>query len=111
MENIATYSIEETAEIIGLSQSKVRRMLQDNELAAIKADGEVRVPQEFLLDGTPLATLQGTLTVLADAGIKGEAAVQWLFTANEQLDNLAPVTALREGRKKPVRAVAALLAL
>ena len=55
---------------------------------------------------TVLASLQGTLTVLSDAGFTDEAAIEWLFTPVDSLSG-TPIEALRTGRKTEIRRLAA----
>ena len=54
-----------------------------------------------------LASLHGTITVLADAGFSDEEAIVWLFTQDDLLGT-TPIDALRAGRKTEVRRRAAL---
>jgi hypothetical protein len=106
----------DVAERLGLDVGKVRRLLQDRLLVAVRV-GERRilsVPGALLVDGedggvVPLPELKGTLTVLADSGYDDEDAVRWLFTPDESLPG-TPVDALRAGRKTEVRRRAQALA-
>ena len=104
-------TLPDVAERLGLDVGKVRRLLQDRYLVAVRR-GErnvLSVPASLLEDGAPLAELRGTLTVLADAGYDDEAALRWLFTPDDSLPG-RPVDALREGRKTEVRRRAQALA-
>ena len=114
-------TVPDVAERTGLDAGKVQRLLQERRLVGVRR-GEPRVlsvPAAFLVpahlanpaqpttpraDGTwtVLASLQGTLTLLADAGFSDEEAVAWLFTPDESLPG-TPVEALRAGRKTEVR--------
>jgi hypothetical protein len=105
-------TLPDVAERIGTDVGKVRRMLQDRALLAVRR-GErnvLSVPESLLQDDTPLPDLPGTLTVLADAGFDAEAALRWLFTADDTLPG-TPVDALRAGRKTEVRRRAQAMAL
>lgn len=107
-------TLPDVAERIGLDVGKVRRLLQERKLVGIRR-GEPRVlsvPEKFLVEGrqdaaatgdwSALASLQGTLTVLADAGFSDAEAIAWLFTADESLPGM-PIDALRAGHKTEVR--------
>ena len=114
----------DAAERLGTDVGKVRRMLADGTLVAVRL-GENRVlgvPERFLVqaDGTwsVLASLAGTLTVLRDAGFGDDDAVAWLFTPDESLrvlgtgaPTLRPVDALLAGHKTEIRRRAQALAL
>jgi hypothetical protein len=104
-------TVPDVAERLGLDVGKVRRLLQDRYLvAARRGDRNVlSVPAALLADGAPVPELRGTLTVLADAGYDDEAALRWLFTADDSLPG-TPLDALREGRKAEVRRRAQALA-
>jgi Rv2175c C-terminal domain of unknown function/DNA-binding protein Rv2175c, wHTH domain len=104
-------TLPDVAERLGLDVGKVRRLLQDRYLVAVRR-GErnvLSVPAALLLEGAPLPELRGTLTVLADSGYDDEAAIRWLFTADDSLPG-TPVEALRSGRKTEVRRRAQALA-
>ncbi len=118
-------TVPDVAERIGLDASKVRRIVQEGRLVGVRR-GDPRIfciPAAFLVPGhlanpaqptqassdqpwTVLASLQGTLTVLSDAGFSDEAAIEWLFTPDESLPG-TPIDALRAGRKTEIRRRAA----
>jgi len=102
-------TIPELVDVLGLGPGKIHRLIEDKHLAGVRIDGVLKVPGVFLKDGEPLRELRGTLTLLADAGFSDEDAVEWLLEAEETL-GVAPVEALREGRKAEVRRVAQALA-
>ncbi|ASR56771.1 DNA-binding protein [Cellulomonas sp. PSBB021] len=107
-------TLPDVAERVGLDVGKVRRLLQERKLVGMRR-GEPRVlsvPERFLVPGhqgagatgewAALPWLQGTLTVLADAGFSDEEAIVWLFTPDDSLPG-APIDALRAGQKTEVR--------
>jgi Rv2175c C-terminal domain of unknown function len=85
----------DVAEALGIPVGKVRRMLQENALIALRR-GErkiLSVPAELIQDGEPLPDLQGTLILLKDSGFSEEETVRWLFTDDDYPG--CPVDALR----------------
>ena len=50
VENIKVYSVKEVAQILQTSRQQVRRMIQNEELAAVKVGREWRIPAERLDD-------------------------------------------------------------
>ena len=94
--------------VLGLNQSQVRRLIEDNVLAATRVDGILKVPADFIHDGEPLPALQGTIVLLRDVGFDGDELVQWLITEEESL-TVSPVDALKAGRKAEVRRIAQAL--
>jgi excisionase family DNA binding protein len=105
-------TLPEVAERLGVDVGKVRRLVQDRFLLAIRR-GEPRalsIPEALLHQGQPLPELRGTLTVLADSGFDNVAAMHWLFTPDDSLPG-TPVDALRAGRKTEIRRRAQALAL
>ena len=102
-------TVPELCERWGLSPSKLHRMIEDHQLAAVRIDGVLRVPAEFVLDDGPLNSLRGTLLALLDAGFSSDEAVAWLLGENEELGE-RPVAALRGGRKSAVRRATQALA-
>jgi hypothetical protein len=105
-------TLPDVAERLGVDVGRVRRLVQDRYLLAVRR-GDPRVlsvPEALLHQGQPLPELRGTLTVLGDAGFDDAAAMEWLFTPDESLPG-TPVDALRAGRKTEIRRRAQALAL
>jgi hypothetical protein len=101
----------EVAQRLGLDVTRVRRLVQDRYLVAVRR-GERNVwsvPEALLAGDEPMQDLRGTLTVLADSGYDAEASLRWLFTPDDSLPG-TPVEALRGGRKTEVRRRAQALA-
>ena len=107
-ENVQTtewLTVPDLVEQLGLSVSRVRRLIEDRHLGAKRIDGVLKVPALFLKDGQPLSELHGTLIVLGDDGFSDDEAVDWLLEVEESLGT-SPIEALRAGRKAEVRRVA-----
>jgi excisionase family DNA binding protein len=102
-------TVPDVAERLGLTPSRVRRLIEDRHLAAVRRDGVLQIPSVFLSEGEPLGELRGTLTVLSDNGFSDDEAVQWLLDTEDAL-GAAPIDALLAGRKAEVRRVAQSLA-
>ena len=102
-------TIPDLVDRLGLSVSRVRRLIEDRHLAAVRVDGVLKVPADFLKDDEPLTELRGTLIVLGDDGFDDDEAVAWLLEYDDTL-GVAPIDALRAGRKAEVRRVAQALA-
>ena len=101
-------TIPDLTEILGLKVSQVRRLIEDRSLLASRVDGVWKVPAPFIVDGEPMHELRGTLILLGDSGFSDEEAMHWLLTPEESL-GVAPIEALRAGRKAEVRRVAQAL--
>ncbi|MCU1418313.1 MAG: DNA-binding protein [Schumannella sp.] len=101
-------TVPDLVDLLGISQSRVRRLFDERILLAVRVDGVLRVPADFILDGEPLGDLRGTLMVLADAGFTDEEAMHWLLNDEESLGT-TPIAALRARRKAEVRRVAQAL--
>jgi len=102
-------TIPELCERWGMTPSKLHRLIEDNQLAAVRIDGVMRIPAAFVRDDEPLNSLRGTLLALHDAGFSSDEAVAWLLNDNDELGE-APVAALQEGRKSAVRRATQALA-
>jgi len=105
----AYLTIPELVERFRLTPGKIHRLIEDHHLAALRVDGVLRVPAEFVHDDQPLAPLRGTLLVLLDAGFSNDEAVAWLLSDNDELGE-RPIDALRAGRKSAVRRATQALA-
>jgi hypothetical protein len=95
-------TVPELVERLQTTPSKLHRLIEDRHLAAVRIDGVLRVPAEFISGDEPLNSLRGTLLALHDAGFSDEEAVVWLLGDNEELGE-RPIAALNAGRKSAVR--------
>lgn len=102
-------SLPDLVELTGEPLGRVRKLLDDKHLLGSRRDGALRVPAAFLIDGAPIGTLRGTIIVLQDAGFSDDEAIDWLLAPEESI-GMAPIEALRAGRKSEVRRVAQTLA-
>lgn len=117
-------TLPDVAQMLGVDTGRVRRLLQERRLVGVRRGSPpvLSVPADLLVPGhlanpaapdvpsddrpwTVLASLQGTLTVLADDGFSDEETIAWLFDVEESL-GVSPIAALRAGRKTEVRRVA-----
>lgn len=92
-----------------ITPSKLRRLIEEHQLAAVRIDGVLSIPAEFAGEHEPLASLRGTLLALHDAGFGDEEAVVWLLNENEELGE-RPIAALLSGKKSAVRRATQALA-
>lgn len=107
-------SVPDFADALGLTASQVREMVRDGEIAATRR-GErntVQIPAGFIveIDGKTiiLPTLRGTLTLLHDARMDDDAAIEWLLTDEPEL-GMSPLASLRSGARAHVRRLAQAL--
>lgn len=103
-------TVPDVCERLDLSPGKVHRLVEERQLLGIKLEGAYRIPELFLDGGEPLGDLRGTLLVLLDGGFSQDSALHWLLTHDEVL-GVAPIAAIRAGRKTEVRRLAHTLAL
>jgi hypothetical protein len=92
------------AERLGVSANKVRQLVRDHQLAAVRRDDlrEPGIPALFLTESaTPVKGLSGTLVLLSDRGFDDAESIEWLFTSDETLPG-RPIDLLRADRGKEV---------
>jgi len=102
-------TLPELVEVLGESQSRVRRLIDERALIGSRRGGPLAVPSVFIVDGRPLPSLRGTVIALSDAGLTDDEAIDWLLTTEDTL-GVAPITSLLAGRKSEVRRIARTLA-
>ncbi|HEX2298210.1 MAG TPA: Rv2175c family DNA-binding protein [Pseudonocardiaceae bacterium] len=99
---VAVLPLPVVAERLGLPVTRVHQMLRDGQLLAMRRDGVVVVPAEFLSDTAVVKGLSGTITLLRDASYSPEEILRWLFTAEDSLPG-TPIRALRSDRGREVK--------
>lgn len=111
LDRVATHwlTLPDVAELLGETPGRVRRLLDDKALVGSRREGPLKIPGVFFVDGELLSSLRGTLIVLADAGFSDDESIDWLLTPEDTI-GMAPIEALRAGRKSEVRRVAQTLA-
>jgi uncharacterized protein len=104
-------SLAEVAERLGLPAGRIKQLLHDRKLVAVRSpDGTIAVPAAFLDGQQILKGLHGTLTLLFDCGFDEPEAVRWLFTEDDTLPG-TPIQAMAERRTREVNRRAQALAM
>lgn len=100
----AWITLPDVGEVLTLDILKVRQLLRDGKLLAIRPDeGPLRVPAAFLTgDGEIVKSLAQVITLLRDNRYADEEAIRWLFTADDSLPG-TPIQALIENRGTEVK--------
>ncbi len=101
-------TIDEVASALGVSASKVRRLIEEHILFAVRVDKEPKVPAHLIQNGEPLSSIRGTMLLLIDMGFNESEAIEWLYSENDNL-GCTPMAALLQGHKAPVRRAAQAL--
>ena len=107
---VGVIGFDDAASKLGISAGKLRQLLRDGQLIAIKRDGELVLPADFIGPNGPVKGLAGTLTVLADAGFTTTEMLRWLFDADQTLPGVTPINALRTNHGTEVKRRAQALA-
>ena len=103
-------SLAEVAERLSIPSSRIKQLLHDHKLVAVRRpDGTMAVPAAFLDGHQIVKGLHGTLTLLFDCGFDEPEAVSWLFTADDSLPG-TPIQAMVEHRGTEVNRRAQALA-
>ncbi|MGH3714246.1 MAG: Rv2175c family DNA-binding protein [Micromonosporaceae bacterium] len=81
----------DVAERMGVRVTRVRQMVRDGALLAVRRDGVLVVPAELMANDNVLKHLPGVLTLLHDAGYNDEDALRWLYAADDSLPGVPAV--------------------
>ncbi|WP_433224211.1 Rv2175c family DNA-binding protein [Dactylosporangium sp. CS-047395] len=92
----------DVAERLGIPVNRVHQLVRDHSLIAVRENGVLRVPADFIAEGAVVKHLPGVLTVLYDAGYNEAEALRWLYTPDESLPG-TPAEALRGNRATEVK--------
>nr|WP_298039337.1 Rv2175c family DNA-binding protein [uncultured Microbacterium sp.] len=96
-------------EVLDEPLGRVRRLIAEQYLIGSQRHGAFAVPSIFIVNGSPLPSLRGTIIVLQDAGFSDDEAIDWLLAEEAELGR-SPMAALLDGHKSAVRRVARTLA-
>jgi hypothetical protein len=94
--------IPEAAQRLRVPISRVHQYVRDGHLLAVRRDGVLVIPEDFLLGDAVVKGLAGTITVLRDGGYADEEIVRWLFADDPSLPG-TPIGALRSNRGREVK--------
>jgi len=99
---IPTYvPVPDIAVELGVVVTRVHQLIRDRALLAVRSDGVLRIPVEFVADGVVVKGLAGTITQLTDVGYSDQEIIDWLFADDDSLPG-SPIIALRENRGREV---------
>jgi hypothetical protein len=101
--DVPVLSLQETADELGVSANKVRQMLRDGQLIAVRRKGDLFVPSAFLVKDGIAKGLTGTITVLLDSGFSRTEMLRWLFAEDTSLPGGNPINALRTSHHTEVK--------
>jgi excisionase family DNA binding protein len=101
-------TLDQAAEQLGISTSKVRRLIEEHVLFSVKVEKQPMIPAEIIVGNEALSSIRGTMLQLMDLGFTEGEAVEWLYEENDILGEL-PISALVKGHKAPVRRAAQAL--
>ncbi|KMS83524.1 Rv2175c family DNA-binding protein [Prauserella rugosa] len=101
--DVAVLPVAEVATRLNVAQNKVRQMLRDGQLIAVRRDGDLVIPEVFFRESAVVKGLAGTITVLSDAGFTRTEMLRWLFTEDESLPGITPINALRTNHGTEVK--------
>jgi hypothetical protein len=103
-------SLSEVAERLRIPLGRIKQLLRDRKLLAVKRpDGSMGIPAAFLEGNHIIKGLHGTLTLLFDCGFGEVEALRWLFTADDSLPG-TPIEAMASHRGTEVNRRAQALA-
>ncbi|EHR52002.1 hypothetical protein SacmaDRAFT_3791 [Saccharomonospora marina XMU15] len=101
--DVAVLPAGEVAALLGQSPNKVRQMLRDGQLIAVRRNGELMIPADFVTETGVIKGLAGTITVLSDAGFTRTEMLRWLYSQDESLPGITPINALRTSHGTEVK--------
>ncbi len=82
--------------------TKVHQLINERQILAVRANGVLRVPAEFVTAGEITKGLPGTIMLLTDAGFTDAEIMDWLFEEDPTLPG-TPIAALQENRGTEVK--------
>ena len=93
--------VPEIAAQLGMVVTRVHQLIREQQLIAVRVQGVLRVPAEFIDNGEVVKGLPATITLLKDAKYTDDEIIDWLYTTDDSLPG-SPIQALRENRGREV---------
>ncbi len=93
--------VPEIAAQLGMVVTRVHQLIRERQLIAVRVQGVLRVPAEFIDNGLVVKGLPATITLLRDAGYTDDEMLNWLYAEDDSLPG-SPIQALRENRGREV---------
>jgi hypothetical protein len=100
--DVEVLAVPDVAQLLDMPVTRVHQLLRDHHLLAVRRDGVIAVPAEFIVGNVPVKGLAGTITVLRDGGYPDAEILRWLFEDDDSLPG-TPVAALRADRGREVK--------
>nr|WP_239020735.1 Rv2175c family DNA-binding protein [Nakamurella antarctica] len=94
--------VPDIAEALDVLVTKVHQLINERQLLAVRKDGVLRVPAEFVTDGEITKHLPSVITLLTDAGYTDEEILDWLYESDDSLPG-TPMDALVENRGTEIK--------
>lgn len=95
-------TLPDIAELLDLPVNRVHQLIRERAMLAVRRDGVLRVPAEFMANPTVRKHLPGVLNLLHDAGYNDEEALRWLYTPDPTLPG-TPAVALAGAQATEVK--------
>ena len=95
-------TVPDVAERLDLPVNRVHQLIRDRSLLAVRRDGVLRIPADFVAGRNVLKHLPGVLNLLYDAGYNDAEAMRWLYTPDDSLPG-TPAKALQGGTATEVK--------
>jgi hypothetical protein len=108
--HVESLTMPEVAQRLGIAVSRVQQLVRDGHLLAMRENGALGVPEDFIDGSAVVKGLAGTVTVLRDGGYADDEILRWLFTEDSSLPG-TPIAALRSNRGREIKRRAQAMAL
>lgn len=95
-------TLPEVAERLGVPVSKVKQLIREGALLAVRRSGSQLVPAELVANHIVAKHLPGVITLLRDAGYNDEESLRWLYSHDDTLPG-TPAKALGGGGATEVK--------
>lgn len=109
-QDVATLTVADVAAQLSVPVARVQQLVRDGQLLAVRRDGAMVVPADFLDENAVIKGLPGTIILLRDGGYSDEEILRWLFAEDDSLPG-TPVASLRAGRHREVKRRAQAMAI
>lgn len=96
-------NVPDVAQKLGIELSKVRQLIKDGHLLAVRRKGVQAIPADLVANSEVMRFLPGVITLMRDGHYSDEEIVRWLYRPDDSLVGGSCIAELVAGRGTEIK--------